>query len=403
MYFMTGSLLMSSKEERDMKIVINALPYKQNSSGIGVMIRELFGLYSDITKHPCQVILSKDAPEFPANGRTELIHISINHRQGLRRIFFQSFQMGRKYCRDKVLLTTDSKVPFFLPKSCKLVPVVTDLAVFRMPAVYNRSRVLLWRLQYGYVLRRADLFLAISEFTKCEMSEVFGIPPERIRVVPMACSESLQRVEDLNALTKLHKKYGLPERFVLFVGNNNPRKNLERTIRAFDLMKERTDFPHKLVIAGEQGWKFNRENALEGVKHREDVRFIGFVADEDMPALYSAADLFAFPTLYEGFGMPVIEAQKCGTPVVTSNCSSLPEVVETSAELVDPYNEQSICAGLTKILSDIDYAETLTRRGYENAKRFSWKKSAELLDQIIDEEVLHELPRYISALDKGSV
>ena len=235
------------------------------------------------------------------------------------------------------------------------------------------------------------------------MSEVLGIPPERIRVVPMACSESMHRVDDPNVLAELRKKYSLPERFILFVGNNNPRKNLERTIRAYDLLKERTSLPHKLVIAGEQGWKFDRVKALEGVRYREDVLFTGFAADEDMPALYSAADLFAFPTLYEGFGIPVIEAQRCGTPVVTSNCSALPEVAGDGAVLVDPHDVENICAGMTKVLGDKDYAGELIRRGLENAKRFSWEKSAELLNQIIEEEVLYELPRHISALDKGSV
>lgn len=375
-----------------MKIVINALPYKQNSSGIGVMIRDLFGPYTGILERPCQVILSNDAPKFPASEKTELIRIPTGHSQGMRRIFFQSFQMGRKYCRESVLLTTDSKTPFFLPKSCKLVPLVTDLAVFRMPAVYNRSRVLLWRLQYRYVCRRAYMFLAISEFTKCELSEVLGIPTERIQVVPMACSESMQRVVALNVLADLRKKYGLPERFILFVGNNNPRKNLERTIRAYDLLKGRTSLPHKLVIVGEQGWKFDRAKALEGVKHREDVLFTGFAADEDMPALYSAADLFAFPTLYEGFGIPVIEAQRCGTPVVTSNCSALPEVAGEGAMLVDPYDVEDICAGMMRVLEDKSFAGELVRRGFENAKRFSWEGSAELLNQIIEEEVLREFP-----------
>lgn len=370
-----------------MKTVINALPYKQNSSGIGVMIRELFGRYAKLTDRPCQVILSQDAPGFPEGETTELVRIPSEHGQGLRRIFFQSVQMGREYCRAAVLLTTDSKTPFFLPKSCKLVPLVTDLAVYRMPEVYQRSRVLLWRLQYAYIRRRAGLFLAISEFTKREMVRLLRIPPEKIRVVPMACSESMARVDDPAALAALGEKYGLPERFILFVGNNNPRKNLERTIRAFDLLKERTSLPHRLVVAGEQGWKFDKERALEGVKHGDEVLFTGFVPDEDMPALYSAAELFAFPTLYEGFGIPVLEAQACGTPVVTSGVSALPETAGDSAALVDPRDPEDICRGMRAVLEDPALAAELARKGRENARRFDWDTSARRMNEVLESEV----------------
>lgn len=370
-----------------MKIVINALQYKPNSSGIGVMLRDLFGLYTRMTKWPCQIILSHDGPELPTGEGTEIIRCPWKHGQGLRRVFFQTFQLGRKFCRDAILLTTDSKTPFFLPRSCMLVPLITDLAVFCLPEAYQRSRVLWWKLQYRYICRRAKFFLAISEFTKREMVEILGIPEEKIYVLHCACSERLGRVKDREELEHLRESYGLTERFVLFVGNTNPRKNLERIIQAFDLFKEKSGLPHLLVIAGEQGWKFNRENALEGVKHREDVRFIGFVPGEDMPALYSAADLFVFPTLYEGFGIPVLEAQACGVPVVTSNYSSLPEVAGEGAKLVDPYDVENICQGMLTILQRPELAKALVEKGLENVKRFSWATSAKRLDEILEKEL----------------
>ena len=370
-----------------MKIVINALQYKPNSSGVGVMLRELFGPLTYVTERPCQVVLSKDSPEFPAKECTELIRSPWDNGQGLRRMFFQSFQLGRKYCHDVVLLTTDSKTPFFLPKSCVLAPLVTDLAVYRMPEVYQRSRVLWWRLQYRYVRRRARFFLAISEFTKREMTDVLGIPPERIHVIPCACWEQMRRVEDEAALNAVRERYRLPEQYVLFVGNSNPRKNLERRIRAFDQMKERTGLPHQLIIAGEQGWRFNRDKALEGIRHRDDVRFIGFVPDEDMPALYSGAELFLFATLYEGFGVPVIEAQRCGVPVVTSNVSSLPEIAGDGAVYADPYDVASMAEAMESILEDKPLAAEQVEKGYTNAERFSWQASAERLNEVIEREV----------------
>lgn len=351
------------------------------------MLRDLFGSYTRITRQPCQVILSHDSPDFPAGEGTEIYRCPWDHSQSLRRMWFQTFRLGRRYCKNAVFLTNDSKTPLFLPKSCKLVPLVTDLAVYRMPEVYQRSRVLWWRLQYIYIRRRADFFLAISEFTKREMTELLGIPEEKIRIVPCACSERMARVRDPGKLNALRKKYELPEHFILFVGNNNPRKNLARTIRAFDLLKEKARFPHQLVIAGEQGWKFDRETVLENIRHRESVRFIGFVPDEDMPVLYSAAALFVFPTLYEGFGIPVLEAQACGVPVVASECSSLPETAGDGAEYVDPYSVESIFEGMRKILSDPTLSQKLIDMGEKNVKRFSWTDSADKLNEIIEKEV----------------
>ncbi len=371
-----------------MKVVINALQYKPNSSGIGVMIRELFGPFTHITRRECQVVLSKDSPAFPAKEGTELIRSPWDNGQGLRRMFFQSFQMGRWYCHDAVLLTTDSKTPFFLPKSCVLVPLVTDLAVYRLPEAYQRSRVLWWRLQYRYIRRCAGFYLAISEFTKWEMTDILGIPAERIYVIPCACSEDMCRVEDPTVLAAVREKYHLPERYVLFVGNNNPRKNLGRMIQAFDRMKERTDLGHQLVIAGEQGWRFDREAALSGIKHRQDVRFIGFVADEDMPALYSAAELLVFATLYEGFGVPVLEAQRCGVPVVTSNVSALPETAGDGAAYADPYDIESMAEAMEKVLEDKALAADLVEKGYANARRFSWQASAERLNEVIERQIV---------------
>ena len=370
-----------------MRIVINALQYKQKSSGIGVMIRELFEPFTHITGRDCLVVLPGDGPEFEGGSRTETVRSSCRHDQGLRRIWFQSFRLGSLYCRDSLLLTTDSKVPFLLPKSCRVLPLITDLAVYRMKAVYQPSRVLLWRLQYAWLKRRADFYLAVSEFTKRDMTEVFGIPPEKIRVVPCSASEHIQPVQEEAALDALREKYGLPRHFVLFVGNNNPRKNLARMIRAFDLAKTEGQLDQELVIAGEQGWRFDREQALDGISCKEAVRFIGFVPDEDMPALYSAADLFVFPTLYEGFGIPVIEAQRCLTPVLAGKYTALPETGGDGAVYVDPYSQEDICRGIREILEDPELAAELVRRGTANARRFSWEASARRLNQILEEEV----------------
>lgn len=349
-----------------------------------MLLRELFGPFTKLTKYRCRIVIPKDSPAFPHTEKAELIEAPYAYSEGVKRVAFQTVQLGTKYCKNAVLLTIDSKVPLVLPKSCLVVPLITDLAVFRMPEAYQRSRVLLWRLQYRYLCRRADRFLAISEFTKQEMTAILGIAPERIDVIPCAAPEGIRRVKDRNTLTALRVKYKLPEHYVLFVGNFNPRKNLRRLMEAFDLMKRETKLPHELVIAGGQGWKFDAAEALKSVAAKDAVHFIGYVPDEDMPALYSAAELFVFPTLYEGFGIPVIEAQRCGTPVLTSNVSALPEVGGDGAAYVDPYDVKDIAQGMKELLQNKERRHNLIELGSINAERFSWEASARKLNEIVE-------------------
>ena len=149
-------------------------------------------------------------------------------------------------------------------------------------------------------------------------------------------------------------------------------------IKAFDAVKTEKGVSHQLIIAGEQGWKFDRQQAVQGCNHPQTIR---------MAALYSAASLFVFPTLYEGFGIPVLEAQVCGVPVLTSNCTSLPEVGGEGAYYVDPYSEKEIAEGIWKLLTEPELAEKLVQLGKQNVKRFSWERSAKCLEEIIEKEV----------------
>ena len=332
------------------------------------------------------MVVPADVPEFPSSENTEEVRIGCKYEQSLRRMWYQSFKLG-SICRDSVLLTTDSKIPLVLPRSCVVMPLITDLAVYRLSETYKLSRVLWWRLQYRYLCRRANRFLAVSEFTKQEMSEILQIPAEKIGVVYCACGEQFKVVQDKEKLAAVRSKYNLPERYVLFVGNFNPRKNLERLMQALDRLKEAEQIEQDLVIAGEQGWKFDKGKALSGIKHKRNIHFCGFVADEDMSALYAAADLFVFPTLYEGFGIPVLEAQSCGVPVLTSSCSSLPEVAGAGAVYVEPYDVESIAEGMWQVLTNEQLAADLVSKGLENVKRFSWERSAERLNEIVEREI----------------
>ena len=369
-----------------MDVVVNALAYKKNSSGIGVLISELLIRLSHFTKRPCQIILSQDSPLVTTAGATSnLIYSPYSHQQGIRRILFQSLFFGKKYCNDAVLLTTDSKIPLLLPRSCRVIPVVTDLAVFRMPGVYQLSRVLIWRLQYRYLLKKTARFVAISQFTKDEMCKLLHIDADKIDVVYCAADARYVAQTEPAVLQATREAYADGKPYILFVGNANPRKNLQRLMRAFDQAKEQGDFPYRLLLAGEYGWKFDRAAAMEGLRHASEIRFLDFVSDDEMPRLYSAASLFAFPTLYEGFGIPIVEAQRCGVPVLTSNSSSMPEVGGAdSAYYVDPESVEQIAQGMRAVLLNPSLSQSLVARGYENAKRFDWDRSASQLNEIVE-------------------
>lgn len=367
-----------------MKTVINALPFKQQSSGIGILIGQLFGRLPKYKIGQWLTLLSRDSPPFGVGDvKGEQHRIPFQKRQNIRRNLYQLFIMGGRFCKNAVFLTTDSKIPLIMPRSAKIISVITDLAVYRMPEVYQRSRVLYWRLQFQYLLRRAVRFIAISEHTKRDMVELLHIAPEQIDVVPCAAEPALCRVADVQALTLVRERYELPESYVLFVGNFNPRKNLERLLLAFDKLCDETSLPHKLVIAGEHGWRFHKDSALAGLRHRDRVVFAGYVADEDMAALYTMADLFAFPTLYEGFGIPILEAQQCGAPVLAGNSSAMPEVGGAGAVYTDALDTDAIYRDMRCMLEDDGLRNTLRERGYANASHFSWEASAARLCEIL--------------------
>lgn len=366
-----------------MDVLINGLQLKKNSSGIGGLIREFLLPWMEFSQRKNAIVLSDNSP-IPSTHQIVTIRSPFDYEQGIRRVFFQSFILGKKYCKNKILLTVDSKIPFLLPKSTFVLPIITDLALYRLPETYQWSRRTLWKLQYIFLKNRGNHFIAISHCTKEDMVELLGIPREKIDVIPCAASPLYEISYDSLYHASVQEKYNLPKEYILFVGNFNPRKNLERMLLAFDRLKEK-GYIHKFVVIGENGWKFDKKSSLSQLKYKVDVIFLGYVPDEDMPSVYKNASSFLFATLYEGFGIPVIEAQHCGTPVIVSRNSAFPEIVsEQSAVFVNALDVDSILNAMIFILENPKQASQLVEAGYENAKRFSWKDSVRKLEETIE-------------------
>ncbi len=227
-------------------------------------------------------------------------------------------------------------------------------------------------------LERADAILAISEHTRRDLIDRLGARPERIVVTPLAHDPTYRRRHrHPRGVASVQRRYDLPERFVLFVGTLEPRKNLMRLVQAYASLSDSLRRDVSLVIAGGPGWLSEslRREVVNG-DWLTGVRFIGYVRDEDMASLYSLATVFAYPSLYEGFGLPVLEAMACGVPVLTSNISSLPEVAGGAAVLVTPTDVDAIADGLTQLLDDPALAAKLVARGLEWSTNFSWDRCA---------------------------
>lgn len=230
--------------------------------------------------------------------------------------------------------------------------------------------------------QRADHILADSVATKTDLIELYKTPADKITVLLSGVDSRFQRQPE-NIITAIREKYSLDTTpYIFSIGTVQPRKNYVRLINALKQLHA-DGFPLHLVIAGGKGWLDDPIYAsIEQSDLQSFVHFIGFAADEDLPALYSGAVCFAFPSLYEGFGLPVLEAMACGTPVLTSDVSSLPEVAGDAAILIDPYDTEAIAQGLKSLLDDTQSRETYIRKGYERAGLFTWQRSAQQLLKI---------------------
>jgi len=299
---------------------------------------------------------------------------------------FLGLSMDRFFAGVDLFHATEHLLPRF--SSVRTVFTLHDLIFLFHPETHKPLNRWFLTLMMPRFLRVADAVIAVSECTKRDAIRFYGIPEEKITVIYEGVNPRF-RPADPEAIAAVRARYSLPEHFILYVGTIEPRKNLAALLEAFhhllatcslrpapcDLLPATCDL--RLVIVGKRGWLY------EGFFHRlrelglEDrVIFTGYVPDEDLPAIYSAADLFVFPSLYEGFGLPVLEAMACGTPVVCSDTSSLPEVAGDTALLVDPTDVRALAAAMERALTDEHLRAEIRARGLGRAGHFTWEKAA---------------------------
>jgi glycosyltransferase involved in cell wall biosynthesis len=262
----------------------------------------------------------------------------------------------------------------------KSVVTIHDCIHLRFPEYLpNPGAIYYARFMMGSALRRAKVVFTVSEASKRDILHFFPkTEPSRIHVVSNAIDADLLDAPDQDELDRVKERYQIAQRFILYAGNIKPHKNLPRLIEAFARLRATPGHEdvHLMIIGDEIGKTPELRRRVESFRLRPFVRFFGFVPERTLAALYRLATVFVFPSQYEGFGLPPLEAMACGTPVVTSNVSSLPEVVGNAAVLVDPHDGEAIAVGLSRVLDDPAFAADLREKGQIQAKKFNWEDSA---------------------------
>jgi glycosyltransferase involved in cell wall biosynthesis len=273
-------------------------------------------------------------------------------------------------------------LPELLPKGCAGVVTLHDLAFLRFPNILTRAKRLYHQTFTVRSIRRATRVISVSESTKQDAVELVGVPEERIQTVYPCIDVRFSNVPTQEDILAFRQKQGLTEGYILYLGTLEPRKNIPTLLEAYARLRKMHTLDEKLVLAGSKGWLY--DSIFERVQQlglEAEVLFPGFVADAEQPLWYAAASAFVYPSLYEGFGIPVAEALACGVPVVTSNVSSLPEAGANIALTVDPHNVEAMAAALYTALTDQALRQKCHSMAPSVAQRFSAQR---MVEQTID-------------------
>jgi len=333
------------------------------------------------------------------NKREEVIdHYLSNHKVNINKCkWFHSLLYNRlnRYLRlpYKLFFREEADVTQFfnyvLPPGVKgkTALYVYDMAYKVYPETIGEKTLRMLNENLAESCRRADRIITISEFSKQEIIKYLGIPSEKIAVVPCAVDHSIyNNIIDLDELTVIKKKFNIDQDYFLYLGTLEPRKNIERLIDAYAALHKRDTLIPKLVIAGKNGWNYdNVYKKVNDYKINENVIFTGYIDAEEAVTLLKGALAFVFPSIYEGFGMPPLEAMACGVPIITSNVSSLPEVVQDAGYLIDPFSAEELSEAMFEIINNSEQRKRLIEKGLKRAKKFTWKGSAELLRSVYED------------------
>lgn len=368
-----------------MRIALDAIPLVAAKTGVGHYTDALAEWLARVYPDHQYDLLSPFEFNFDYNGdrpknlNKQFIPVRSVFRKwwllglpALLRIYKVDVFHGTNYC-----------VPVFAP--CPTVVTIHDLSLFTQSHTHEEENVKRGRRRMPIMARRATMIIAPSEWTKREITEQLGVRPEKIRVIYEAARE-VMKPQALPLCQGVLDKHQLRRPYLIYVGTIEPRKNLLTLIRAYHELLRSTTHRPQLVLCGGRGWLYDEVFKLvEELKLQDQVRFTGYVEDADLPALYSAAEAFVYPSFYEGFGLPPLEAMACGAPVITSDVSSLPEVVGKAGITHAPNDARGLTEAMAKLLGDETAREHYKRSGLKQAADFSWERAARETQSVYNE------------------
>jgi glycosyltransferase involved in cell wall biosynthesis len=366
-----------------MNVLIDATGITKNKAGVGVYAKNL--IHELANHHPelhLFLVVQDDDSDLDYSDHLNVTMIWVPAKF-FRRLFLRFLleqvglpMLSLKY-RIKVIHSLHYSFPI-IRFGTRQVVTLHDMTSYNMPEVHIPAKRVYFRTFIRIAKYFADHLIFVSASAQHDFTVRFGAPRGSTSVVLHGKSEAFRPDLDIQAIQRTREKYDLPSSFILYIGTIEPRKNLSRLVKAFASLTK--TYPELiLVIAGMKGWMYDQlfEDIRQlGLPSR--IAFPGFIAEEDKALLLSAATIFVYPSMYEGFGLPVLEALACGIPTVTSNTSSIPEVVGDAALLINPMNEIEIARAIEMLLSDSKLREDLSRRSILQAARFTWQKTADL-------------------------
>jgi glycosyltransferase involved in cell wall biosynthesis len=370
-----------------MRIGIDAYPLTRKvRSGVSCYVYYLIRNMLEIDKKNEFYLYADSARKTGLEGSNPNLHFSRNGRGNLLNkfsTFWMLLNARRRLSKDKIniFLGTSGVMPLCLPDSVNSALIVYDLTFYLYPQTMAFDNYLIYRFLFKRSLLKAKRIIAISGTTADGIKNLFNDEniASKISVIYGGVdSDRFKKLERGPSEKYVFNKFNIASRYILFVGNIEPRKNIPGLLEAFYILKKRYNIQHQLVIVGSKGWKttqiFKAYQQL-GFKENE-VLFLGYVTEEDLAKLYSAADLFILPSFYEGFGLPPLEAMACGTPVVASSAPIFKEILADAALLPDPNNPDDIARKIYEIISNADLRNSLIHNGFEKIQAYSWKDAA---------------------------
>lgn len=361
-----------------MRIGIDATPLPSQPVGAGRYIVELINSLSALEcSDEIIVYIQEDKVQLLDINPNDHLHIkSIKRKSILTRIVWEQITLPRILKEHKIdlLHSLHYTSPYLLPNQS--IITFHDLTFFKFPQEHTFAKRMFFKTSIRLSLRKADAIITVSENTREDVLRISQYPGEKVFSIPLGVGPNFQKIVDEHKLSTVVEKYNLPEKYVLFVGTIEPRKNLEVLLEAHEKIQNDRS-PLDLVLVGKLGWKFKDVlKRIENSQYSNRIHRLGYVDYEDLPYLYNLAQVFTYPSLYEGFGLPVLEAMACGTPVITSDASSLPEIVGDAGVLIPPRDVGALQESIWRIMNDEKLRAELSNAGMSRASMYSWENTA---------------------------